>query len=278
MQFGIDEDRIEADLQYTRQFSPRLRTVTGAGYHRESIEAPFYFDTDNRLNIYRVLATGLERGNLDPEINRSYELGYLWHPTRALRFDARLYYEDLSDLIVAFFRPETELVTVNPGNFVLDFDNEEDVTIRGFEAQFDWQGDHGSRVYASYGLTDIDADGARYDNGYEDSAPSHTFALLASRDFGSGWQASVNYDYQSKMIWYFDEPIGDYHKLDMRIAKTFDFGETRAVTELIGTNLLARDRHAAGGGELGGRGDREGQRRARDGAYEGARRARGRLG
>jgi hypothetical protein len=101
-----------------------------------------------------------------------------------------------------------------------------------------WQNQSGSQVYASYGLTDIDADGTRYDNGYGDSAPRHTFALLASQNFGEGWQASLNYDYQSGMSWYFDDPIDAYHKLDVRIAKAFRLGESRAVAELIGTNLL----------------------------------------
>ena len=319
--FAIEEERYETELQYARYFSPQWRGVAGFGYHHEAVTSPFYFDTDRTLtndvlrlfghveyrpwddlvintgamleqsditdqwlflprfsvnyhvtpsqtlraafstgsrqpqlyenqgravirgvdvpiSIYRAIATGIGRGGLDPEINRAFELGYVFQPTRNLAADVRLFQENLSDLIVAFFREETELVTVNPGNVVLDFDNEEDITIRGMEAALDWQNESGTRLYASYGLTTIDADGTRFDFGYEDSAPQHTFALLARQNFGSGWQASLNYDYQSDMTWYLDDSIEDYHKLDARIAKAFPLGPSRALAELVATNLL----------------------------------------
>jgi len=320
VEFEIEEERFEAELQYSRNFSTQWRAVTGIGYHREQGEAPFYFDTDETLEnavfrlfghvehrpredlvinagamlerstiseawlflprlsvnyhltdqqtiragfstgsrqptlyenqgravirgvnvpitLYRVLATGIDRGDLNPEINRAYELGYLWQPATGISVGANLFWEKLSDLIVAFYRPEHEFMTVNPGNRVLDFANERDLTVRGLEAQLDWHNTKGTRIFASYGLTDIDANGTRYNNGYQDSAPQHAFALLVRQNFGEGWQASLNYDYQSGMTWYFDEPIGAYHKLDVRIAKEFKLAGGRAVAELIGTNL-----------------------------------------
>ena len=71
-------------------------------------------------------------------------------------------------------------------------------------------------------LTTIDASaGTRFDAGYQDTAPRHGLGLLVSQEFGNGWQASLNYDYQSGMQWYRDEPIDRYHQLGARIAKAF---------------------------------------------------------
>jgi hypothetical protein len=121
---------------------------------------------------------------------------------------------------------------------VLDFANDKKITLRGLEAQLDWRHPGGTRLFTHYALIAIDAAGTRFNAGYEHSAPQHAFGLLVSQDFGNSWQASLNYEYQSEMTWYREDPIHHYHKLDARLAKTFALGTTRAVAELVGTNLL----------------------------------------
>lgn len=121
---------------------------------------------------------------------------------------------------------------------ILDFANDEPITVRGLEAQWDWRNASGARLFAGYALTAIDASGTRFDAGYEDSAPRHGLGLLVDQTFGDGWQVSVNYDYQSGMRWYRDESIDGYHQLGARIAKRFKLGSSSAVAELIGANLL----------------------------------------
>ena len=121
---------------------------------------------------------------------------------------------------------------------VLDFANDHPLTVRGLEAQVDWRNPSGTRLFASYALTAIDASGTRFDAGYEDSAPRHGIGLLVSQEFGNGWQASLNYDYQSGMRWYRDQPIDGYHQLGARLAKRFKLGSTPVTAELIGANLL----------------------------------------
>jgi iron complex outermembrane receptor protein len=195
-------------------------------------------DENPLLTIYRVYATGRENGGLDPERIQSFELGYQWFPSRSSYLDVRVFYERLSDLTVAFYRENSGLLTVLPNQTVLDFANEEDITIRGAEAQLDWRNASGLRLFASYALAEIDGDGTRYNNGYEDSTPRHSFGLLASQQLGNGWEASLLYDYQSDMQWYFDEAIDSYQKLDMRIAKRWRWDSHQAVAELILTNLL----------------------------------------
>ena len=188
--------------------------------------------------LYRVYASGNELGGLRPETIQSFELGYQWLPSRSTSLDVRLFHETLSDLTVAYYRSDSGLPTVLPQETVLDFANENDISVQGIEAQLDWRNDSGLRLFASYALTDIDADNTRLDNGYADSAPRHSFGLLVSQALGHGWTFSLNYDYQSGMQWYLDESIGSYQKLDVRIAKDFKLANGFAQAELIGTNLL----------------------------------------
>ena len=185
------------------------------------------------LTIYGAYASG----GLNPEINRSIELGYHWQTVRN-QFDVRLFQERYSDYIGTYYRPDPDLPTMLPGHLVLDFANDNPITVRGLEAQWDWRNVSGTRLYASYALTAIDASGTRMNAGYEDSAPRHGLGLLASQEFGNGWQASLNYDYQSGMQWYRDQPIDGYHQLGVRLAKRFKLGSTPVTAELIGANLL----------------------------------------
>ena len=188
--------------------------------------------TDAPLTIYRVIASG----GLDPELNRSLELGYHWQAARN-GFDVRLFQERYSDYIGTYYRPAPDVPTALPG-VILDFANDAPITVRGLEAQWDWRNASGARLFAGYALTAIDASGTRFDAGYEDSAPRHGLGLLVDQTFGDGWQVSVNYDYQSGMRWYRDESIDGYHQLGARIAKRFKLGSSSAVAELIGANLL----------------------------------------
>ncbi|MFO7641465.1 MAG: TonB-dependent receptor [Candidatus Competibacteraceae bacterium] len=204
---------------------------------------PTLYENDGRaiirgVNVPLTIYGAYASGGLDPEINRSIELGYHWQPSRFARLDLRLFQERYSDYIGTFYRLAPELPTMLPGHQVLDFANDRPIVVRGLEAQWDWRNSSGARLFASYALIDIDASGTRFDAGYEESAPRHGLGLLFSQEFGDGWQASLNYDYQSGMQWYRDQPIDGYHQLGARIAKRFKLGSSLAVVELVGANLL----------------------------------------
>ncbi len=315
--YEIEEERYEADVQYVRRFSDQWRAVARFGYYQESVRSPFYFDTDATLRHevswlaghgeYRIdpawvlnagamlehsslteswlvlprfslhhhlddrhtlrvaYSTGSRQptlyenngravvrganapltiyrahssGGLDPEINRAIELGYHWQPSPFARLDARLFQERYSAYIGTFYRRAPELPTLLPDHRVLDFANDSPIAVRGLEVQWDGRNRSGARLFASYALIDIDASGTRFDAGYEESAPRHGLGLLVSQEFGDGWQASLNYDYQSEMRWYRDAPIDGYHQLGARVAKRFKLGASPAVAELVGANLL----------------------------------------
>lgn len=189
------------------------------------------------LTRYRVYATGSAHGGLAPELNRALELGYGWQPARSFTVDVRLFQERISDFIGAFSRPETGHRTVLPGNQVLDFSNENAMTLRGLEAQLTWRNQRGARVFAGYAWIDADAAGTRFEGDYAQSVPHHAASLLFSQDLADGWQASLAYTYQSAMRWYREAPIAAYHPGTVRLAKRFHWGQTDAVAELIGGNL-----------------------------------------
>lgn len=121
---------------------------------------------------------------------------------------------------------------------VLDFANETPFHVQGMELQWDWASTSGTRVFTHYALTKINASRTRFNAGYLESAPRHGVGLLVSQALGTGWQVSLNYDYQSKMQWYRDQPIHAYHQLGARLAKQFKIHSTSVVAEVIGANLL----------------------------------------
>ncbi|MFZ1493361.1 MAG: TonB-dependent receptor [Candidatus Competibacter denitrificans] len=184
------------------------------------------------LKTYAVIATG----GLNSETNRSVEVGYHREKERS-QIDARFFRDRYSHYIGTYYRPVSGILTLLPGK-VLDFANESPIQVQGMELQGDWTSGVGTRLFGSYAFTHINADGTRFNAGYEPSAPRHGVGLLVSQDLGAGWQFSLNYDYQSKMQWYRDAPIAAYHQLGARLAKRGKLHSTTFVAELVGTNLL----------------------------------------
>jgi outer membrane receptor protein involved in Fe transport len=190
------------------------------------------------LTLYRVYATGIEQGGLAPERNRALELGYFWQPTPSINLDLRLFQERITDFITAYNRLETQYPTAAPGNTVIDFGNENPITVRGGEAQLHWRNRSGTRLFAGYAWLDADADSPRFEADYARSVPRRGASLLLSQELAEDWQASLAYTYQSAMHWYREAPIDAYHQLSGRIAKRLRWGKTQALAELIGGNLV----------------------------------------
>ena len=59
-----------------------------------------------------------------------------------------------------------------------------------------------------------------------------------SHNVGRGWEASLGYYYLDEMAWVFwGGDRESYGRVDMRIAKSFEFSGSRLKLELIGQNL-----------------------------------------
>ena len=190
------------------------------------------------LTIYRVYATGIDRGGLTPERNRALELGYFWQPAPAINLDLRVFQERISDFITAFNRVETDYPTAQPGRTVVDFGNDNPITVRGAEAQLQWRNRRGTRLFAGYAWLDADADRSRFEVDCGRGVPQHSASLLLGQEWPGDWQSSLAYTYQSAMQWYREAPIAAYHQLTGRLAKRLRWGNTQALAELIGGNLV----------------------------------------
>ena len=190
------------------------------------------------LTIYRVDATGIERGGLAPERNRALELGYFWQPAPSINLDLRVFQERISDFITAFNRVETTYPTAQSGNTVVDFGNENPIILRGAEAQLQWRNRHGTRLFAGYAWLDADADAPLFDGDYTHGVPRHGASLLLSQEWPEDWRTSLAYTYQSALRWYREASIDATHQLTGRLAKRLRWGNTQALAELIGGNLM----------------------------------------
>lgn len=188
------------------------------------------------LTLFRVYATGIERGGLSPERSRSLELGYFWQPAPAVNLDLRAFEERIDDYIVAYDRPETHYPTVLAGNEVVDFRNEGPITTRGFEVQFNWKNERGTRLFGGYAWLKANTDSLLLKD-YAQSVPRHGASLLLDQTFEGGWEASLAYKYQGAMHWYREAPLSSYNSLTGRVAKRLHWGKTAALVELIGGHL-----------------------------------------
>jgi iron complex outermembrane recepter protein len=64
--YQIDEERYEADVQYVRHFSEAWRAVARFGYYQERVRSPFYFDTDATLRHEVSWLAGHGEYRIDP--------------------------------------------------------------------------------------------------------------------------------------------------------------------------------------------------------------------
>lgn len=98
-----------------------------------------------------------------------------------------------------------------------------------------------SHLWVSYAFSEVDQDclaQAFRCAVKNDATPRHTASVLMSHDFGQGWEGSLGYYYLDDMSWIvWGDDIESYDRVDMRVAKTFDFSSSSLKLELIGQNI-----------------------------------------
>jgi len=179
---------------------------------------------------------------LDPERLRSYELGYIgsWL-NGVLSTEVKVYREKFEDEVENVFDPTyPELISFfNPGSILYVSGGATDIT--GIETAIKWQVTTRSRLWVSYAFSEVDQD--CLDRAFRcaakhDATPRHTASMLMSHDFGQGWEGSVGYYYLDDMSWIvWGDDIESYDRVDMRVAKTFNYSSSSLKLELIGQNV-----------------------------------------
>jgi outer membrane receptor protein involved in Fe transport len=139
------------------------------------------------------------------------------------------------------------------------FDNLYKTRVRGLEAEIDYSTARSFRIVASGALLNITSEDeirTGKSREYEESAPDHSFSLLAMKDFNEKYSASLGFYYVGDMAWMdanhnnscedggnpssgcgFRNTQG-YRKLDLRLARNFKLGNEHASVALNLQNLL----------------------------------------
>ncbi len=176
---------------------------------------------------------------LAPEQLTSYELGYLAElPGYGLNLDLTLFREDMNGDRIGPRDPTRASVWSDKGR---------GWTTKGVEAQIRFTPDEETLLFGSYAyaqtdgeeVTRIDAKGQPIaGQSLSNATPRHTLALQLSRKLHPGWQGTLALFYMSDMRWRGEGgPVDAYTRLDAKVSKSIQWGDTRLELALIAQNL-----------------------------------------
>lgn len=201
---------------------------------REEVVRQSVWNEAGTFRLYKEYASG----GLRPEKMESVEVGYRFDGVE-LMLDTRLYQEKATDLVTAYFTaaPAGLMGYYNNYTQVIDYRNEDAVTIQGFEMETEWRPVETDQVRLAYANTQISMKQRPPYLDYSVSAPRHQISLLYTHDFGSGWKASVFYNWVDEMAWLAQPMLKAYERLDVRLAKRTRLDGTLVTVELVGQGL-----------------------------------------
>jgi len=177
----------------------------------------------------------VDNGELDAEQMTAWEIGYLGSfPEHGLSLDAKLYYNDIDDLISLDSRADASGLT----GTVLFFDNLDDVTIKGIELAARYRYARHGRLQLGYTHQDLFGTDRSIYGTYSIAGPSDMLKLFLMHDF-RGLDASVGYYYLSNVKEFStssDRP--DQHRVDVRLARSWKRAHSRTTLALVVQNLF----------------------------------------
>lgn len=199
----------------------------------EAHRAPTLFELRSDIRYFHPLLPGgvfqtvKASGVAQPETLLVRELGYLGEfPKARLTVDVRAFDERINTLVRTYSGPL--------GTAPKDFVNYPGPHIFGWEHQATWRPFHGSRIIlAQHFLRIHSIELTERHNG-----PTDTTSLSWFQDLPGDWTASLMYSTTGAMSWRrYDPPaninpkndlLKSEHQLDLRLAKSFRIGPTRA--------------------------------------------------
>ena len=237
----------------------------------QAVRTPFIFEQDGDItqthdatSFGNPLLTLVDKvqvpaNTLETETITTYEFGYYGkYLSNRMLISTRLFQDRLEALLDG---PE---VTDPTGDDNVDgvafvYDNLYKTRVRGFEAEIDYRTTRSFRLVASGAILNITSEDeirTGKSREYEESAPDHSFSLLAMNDFNEKYSASLGFYYVGDMAWMdanhnntcegggmpssgcgFRNTQG-YRKLDLRVVRNFDLGNEHASIALNLQNLL----------------------------------------
>ncbi len=180
-----------------------------------------------------------DAGEVDSEQITSYEIGYVGNfPQIHTSLDAKYFYDELDDLI-AYDRTPFPLGLDGTAQF---FGNFNTARIKGIELSAQYRPGGGNRLNINYTRQDINGEDRTRRGDYEDTGPSDMLNILAVRDFGRGYSASVGYYYLSKMKELSTNDVrSGQRRTDIRLARTVSTTRQDLTFAFVVQNLFDDD-------------------------------------
>ncbi len=238
-------------LSFTHAFNKQHKVRLGIS---QAIRSPFIYEEmanlfytedltvdDMPVGTARELVI-LGNSDLNNEKITSREIAYYGDFLNSLLlFNARLFHDDITNYI------DTLSEKVDPAldNFngtALVFRNPYHSETNGLELELDYRIDSSLRLIASGAIINISSNS----NAIAHSAPQHSFSLLLTKRFNEKYNGSLGYYFVDEFKWIDARDVSgadevstdDYHALDMRLSRNFNFSKTHGSLSLVLKNLL----------------------------------------
>jgi iron complex outermembrane receptor protein len=251
--------RAAGNLHFNRQHTFRInksRAYRMPTLYEEYVNFVIFFEEPfNDINTWTKT-----QGDIDPQRLDSLELGYLGNfSTYGLTLDVKLFEERYRNVIVLYRdfdypdpdRGLADTTVLDKFNAILhkgaqNHSNNGIVDIYGLEVNAKFLPTHRDLLFLGYSyLHTKGVEIQRHEDGVyhmdEDvyvRAPSHTFSLLLSHRFHSSIDASMVYYFTDAMTWYNEgDPVPEYKRLDLRLAKRFKLLHSNAELALLVQNI-----------------------------------------
>lgn len=155
------------------------------------------------------------QNDVEPEYITAYELGYITeNREKTITADIKAYYEKITGLI--------QYSQMSPG--VYYFNNFDDISIRGIEAQMTLRPTNKSRIHIAYANTNINSDNVTNLTHYDLASPRHSLSLLGIWHFDNQLTGSLGIYHKTphkQLARRTGDPLQyePYERVDMRLAK-----------------------------------------------------------
>lgn len=247
--------RVSLNYSFQPQHSLRLAFSKA---HRlpaffEQFGATTITDFDTNTDVWNALAGkgSLIQGNEDlvaAEI-KAYEIGFVGRlKALSTTYDIKIFRHDISNGI-KFFGDETTGVGPLPNLRVESVTNEVDVRIEGLDLQATYKPDMYMTIHGAYAYTEsikghelnkITDGGPEFRTDLlEKNIAQQTASLLISYQWQNKLETSVLFSHVDRLDWPGEgDWIGNFNRVDARIAKEFRLDDTNVELSLMAHNLL----------------------------------------
>ncbi|NOQ87633.1 MAG: hypothetical protein GQ550_01810, partial [Gammaproteobacteria bacterium] len=248
----FSDTELSPRASFTHAFNNQHKVRIGIS---QAIRSPFIYEEMANTFYSQELTVGgtpvgtarelVELGN--PELKNekiiSREIAYFGDfLNSSLLFNARLFHDEITDYIDTLKEDVNDPALDNFNNTVLVFRNPIHSETNGLELELDYRIYPSLRLIASGAIVNISSNS----DAIELSAPQHSYSLLVTKRFNEKYNGSLGYYFVDEFKWTDARSpsptdvftTDDYHALDMRLSRNFNFSQTHGSLSLVLKNLL----------------------------------------